>query len=80
MGNAAAPNRQAPARSIGTISANGEDADFGSRAAPRTPVPLHSFKFPFSGSTWDTLTIDTPGSIGFGLHTAATVSTLLTTS
>jgi hypothetical protein len=42
------------------------DADFGSQAAPRTPVPLRTFSFPFAGSTWDTLTVDNTASIGFG--------------
>jgi hypothetical protein len=32
----------------------------------RTLVPLHEFVFPFSGSNWDTLTVDATGSIGFG--------------
>ena len=41
------------------------DADFGSEAAPRTPVPLHNFSFPFAGARWDTLHVDTTGSIGF---------------
>jgi len=42
------------------------DADFGSQVAPRTPVSLHNFSFPFSGGTWDTLAVDNTGSIGFG--------------
>ena len=42
------------------------DADFGTQATPRTPVPLHNFSFPFSGGKWETLTVDTTGSIGFG--------------
>jgi hypothetical protein len=32
----------------------------------RTQVALHEFAFPFSGRTWDTLTVDATGSIGFG--------------
>src|SRR4029077_5313611 len=42
------------------------DADFGGQAPPRTPVSLHNFSFPFSGTTWDALAVDTTGSIGFG--------------
>jgi hypothetical protein len=42
------------------------DVDFGGQAPPRTPVPLHNFSFPFFGSKWDTLNVDTTGSIGFG--------------
>jgi hypothetical protein len=42
------------------------DADFGDQAPPRAPVSLHNFAFPFSGKTWDTLAVDTTGSIGFG--------------
>ena len=42
------------------------DADVGAEAAPRTPVALHTFAFPFSGRTWDTLTVETTGAIGFG--------------
>src|SRR5262249_59854351 len=40
------------------------DGTFGDQAAPRTPVTLHNFAFPFSGKTWDTLTVDTTASIG----------------
>jgi hypothetical protein len=32
----------------------------------RTAVALHEFAFPFSGRTWNTLTVDATGSIGFG--------------
>ena len=102
------PNRQAPGKSIGKITTQGDlivfeldedvlgrvnmfdlgkhtlrfspdgggyrieqtafawDADFGSEAPPRTPVPLRNFSFPFSGSKRDTLNVDTTGSIGFG--------------
>lgn len=42
------------------------DADFGGEERGRTAVTLNNFKFPFSGSTWDRLTIDVTGSIGFG--------------
>jgi hypothetical protein len=42
------------------------DAEFGEQPAPRTPTALHNFAFPFSGKTWDTMTVDTAGSIGFG--------------
>ena len=42
------------------------DAEFGSQAPPRTPVPLRNFSFPFAGRTWDTLNVDTTGSIGLG--------------
>jgi hypothetical protein len=42
------------------------DADFGAEAAPRAPVPLGTFVFPFSGRTWDTITVETTGAIGFG--------------
>jgi hypothetical protein len=42
------------------------DADFGGQAPPRTPVSLHNFSFPFSGTTWDALAVDTTGAIGFG--------------
>ena len=42
------------------------DSEFGDEARGRTPVTLHDFAFPFSGRTWDTLTVDTIGSIGFG--------------
>lgn len=42
------------------------DAEPGDEARGRTAVTLHNFTFPFSGGTWDALTIDTTGSIGFG--------------
>lgn len=42
------------------------DAEFGEEAPPRTPVSLRTFSFPFSGRQWDTLTVDTTASIGFG--------------
>lgn len=42
------------------------DPVFGDQAQPRSPVALHQFVFPFSGRTWDTLSVDTTGSIGFG--------------
>ena len=42
------------------------DADFGAEAAPRTPVSLKRVSFPFAGSKWDTLTVETTGAIGFG--------------
>lgn len=42
------------------------DAEFGAEAPPRTPVPLGTFAFPFSGRTWDTITVETTGAIGFG--------------
>ena len=42
------------------------DADYGDQAAPRAPVALHNFTFPFSGKSWDAITVDTTGSIGFG--------------
>ncbi len=32
----------------------------------RTAVALHEFAFPFSGKTWNALTVDATGSIGFG--------------
>jgi hypothetical protein len=42
------------------------DADFGDQVPPRTPVSLHRFSFPFSGTTWNTLNVETTGAIGFG--------------
>lgn len=42
------------------------DADFGSQAPARTPVALQNFEFPFSGKTWNQMTVDQTGSIGFG--------------
>jgi hypothetical protein len=42
------------------------DPDFGAALTGRTPAPLHAFAFPFAGKTWDTLTVDPTGSIGFG--------------
>ena len=42
------------------------EADFGDQAQARAPVNLHGFGFPFSGKTWDSLMVDTTGSIGFG--------------
>jgi hypothetical protein len=42
------------------------DAEFGGQAPPRTPVTLREFAFPFSGRKWDSLNLDTPGSIAFG--------------
>lgn len=42
------------------------DAEFGAEVGPRTPVALHSFAFPFSWRTWDSVTVDAMGSIGFG--------------
>ena len=42
------------------------DAESGSEAAPRTPVRLRNFTFPFAGTQWDTLAVDTTASIGFG--------------
>jgi hypothetical protein len=41
------------------------DADSGSEAAPRTPVRRRNFTFPFAGTQWDTLAVDTIASIGF---------------
>ena len=41
------------------------DAELGDETRGRAPVTLHNFKFPFSGSTWDTLIVDATGSIGF---------------
>jgi hypothetical protein len=103
-----AQNRQAPGKSIGKISTEGDlivftldegalghanlfdlakqtlrftpdgggyrverttftwDAEFGAPIAPRTPVSLHNFSFPFSAGAWDTLNVDASGSIGFG--------------
>jgi hypothetical protein len=46
------------------------DSDFGEQPAARSPVALHNFAFPFSGKTWDALTVDTAGSIGFGAGVA----------
>ena len=44
------------------------DPEFGDElpVRTRTPVKLHEFAFPFSGRSWDTLTVDATGSIGFG--------------
>jgi hypothetical protein len=42
------------------------DSEFGDQPAARTPVTLRNFAFPFSGKTWDALTVDTAGTIGFG--------------
>jgi len=42
------------------------DAERGPEAPPRTPVSLGSFAFPFAGRTWDTITVETTGAIGFG--------------
>jgi hypothetical protein len=42
------------------------DAEFGDQPQGRGPVPLRDFAFPFSGKTWNELTVDTTGSIGFG--------------
>src|SRR5262249_3444810 len=43
------------------------DAEFGTPLQPRPqPVALHNFSFPFSGRSWDTVTVDATGSVGFG--------------
>jgi hypothetical protein len=43
------------------------DADFGSQIPQRNPnVALHNFSFPFSGKTWDAISVGITGSIRFG--------------
>jgi hypothetical protein len=43
------------------------DADFGSQIPQRNPnVALHNFSFPFSGKTWDSISVGITGSIRFG--------------
>ena len=42
------------------------DGDFGAEVPPRTAVSLRNFSFPFSGSQWNALTVETTGAIGFG--------------
>jgi hypothetical protein len=106
---AAAQDRQAPGKSIGSVSTQGNlvvltldegalgqpnlfdlarhtlrftpdaagyrventafswDSAFGDQLpAGRTDVKLRDFGFSFSGKTWDTVTVDATGSIGFG--------------
>jgi hypothetical protein len=43
------------------------DADFGSQIPRQNPnVALHNFSFPFSGKTWDAISVGLTGSIRFG--------------
>jgi len=42
------------------------DADFGEPLPRQAPATLHNFTFPFAGKSWDTFSVDTTGTIGFG--------------